>query len=194
MSLYSQVALALLILISTTFYFSMRKDGLDRQDALENTGVLAFIYVLVAGVVYGGLSFAAFSQEKETISYRSEFTDLIALTDLAENYSESDGYTFLTLGKFESESGTLYKIRYAAKQPNGVIRIATKEMDATNVGFMEDGTNALEVIYEDKMYTPSKWAKLWLGDKESTSAPHVVDTIFHIPADSISTVTEIDLQ
>ena len=86
-----------------------------------------------------------------TTSERSEFTEIVAMKDFTEEYSKTEGgfggSIFLMVGKVESEEGELYKIRYAAKANDGVIYIRTKELDPDEVGFKEDGTNKLELVY-----------------------------------------------
>ena len=145
-----------------------------------SSGILcASMLVLLSGCGVGEL--------KEVES--SEFTELIAIEDFNESYSNSEGKVggsiFLFLGEYETEEGSIYKIKYAEKESNGVIYIRTIEVDPNSVGFMEDGTNKLETISTDA-------TKEIFG---STMSYYRDDKyIFHIPEGSISKNIEIDLK
>lgn len=202
MSMYTliSIVIVLMVIIGRLIYY-WKQPPVERtsygytDDYIETSiGVVGVLFVTLL-LLGAGLKMASGSDEKETVTYRSEFTTITSLRDFTQDYSTASGSSFILVAHYQSESGELYNIRYVTKDENGVSRISTMEIDPLYVGFMEDGTEKLEVIYEEVTYSnDGDWRAELLDLEPYSPTSKAIDYIFHIPENSIQSTTELNLE
>lgn len=122
-------------------------------------------------------------------------TDLVALNDYTEMKEKLNGYYFLFLGGIDGEKTDTYNIRYAYKDSNEVIRIQSKDMQISKVGFIEDDSKEMEVVHEHKYHKLTEIGSLLFKEPMTEiDTDFETDYIFHIPKDSIIKDVNIDLK
>ena len=164
----------------------------EKEDKIFNA-IGGFIIAVLCELILCMITYS--SVNYSTIEKYTVKTDLVALNDYTGMKAKLNGYYFLFLGGVNGEKTDTYNIRYAYKDENNVIRIQSKDMKISKVGFIEDDSKEMDVVHEHKYFQLTELGSfLFKHPMSEIDTDFETDYIFHIPKDSIIKDVNIDLK
>lgn len=182
-----------LIVVIIMIVFGIYQFWFRAEDIFWNEVILIVVAAFIGFVICATTS-------KVTHEQYSVKTDLYAINDSIGNNYKMSGSTFLVIGGVSGDSYNSYNVNYAYKDTNGIIRPQQEKFDYKNdkFGYLEDGLNYYERIYEAAYITNSDFA-IWFfnvsAEKDKVKdSEKTIDNIFHVPVNSVEKSSDIDLK
>lgn len=162
-------------------------------------GIITTILTVVTGLIVKECIYPKCKiQIKETTNDTTKI-NLVAINDYIG--FKSNSYVYLDRSTV-NENSDEYKIRYAYKSDDGVIKTDCLEADKLDVGFIEDNQNILEIKTERPIYKYklNDLGQFLFNDSQIHVDENVIvlgasaEYIFHVPKNSMSKDFKIDFK